>query len=288
MKLNSTQKQLLVDIANIKKTTASSQSAQALADELHIGRKQGNHTIIYSTADAEIAKHWCERYGIDTNSYQPKQSSRSTKAKQEFKEKGAGVFVYKTFVPHKSIGDVFINGALLSMPSEGFHLLRPEDVKQIKAEGILVIENLDTFLVNATFFAPLVPKNTMIVYRGSPQFGGNNEGAIAKWRTNFQIPVIGFYDYDLSGLIKMMEWPWDSFILPKTDSIKKSGLKANFEDLKQQKNELVIKFPNGTPGWMQKYYDFFQDLDGSFTQERLISHDIEFECIERQEVIVND
>lgn len=272
--------QLLVDIANVKITKAKSKTAQALKDELHLGESIGHQHFHYSPIDRQQARQWCEKLGIDPATYDPGQSSRAALGSQRVKEKRSGLTIFSEFVCVKPLnGHPEIDGVPLTMPGKGHVTIRPQDVQTVKADALLVVENLETFVqqLNQEHLLTLLPKHTLAIFRGSPQFGGNSEVHARTWSHAFSIPRIGFYDYDLAGLIKAAEQNHDSIVLPIHKHIEELDLKGNCEDFFRQENEVFLKFPEGTPGWLRFHSSFFNRRGGSFTQERLLNQGVEFQ-----------
>jgi hypothetical protein len=271
---------LLLSIANRQKSSIKmSATSSTLHAKYAIGKAQSRDKIVYSSSDVKIAREWCERLGIDHKTYDPQQTTRSQMGKQQASEKSSGISVYSRFVPVRALGNVKVNDKALCIPDCGFALLTPQEVFAISATAILLVENLETFARQIHMLADILPTNCLVVFRGSPQFGGNNEKIVSAWRNEYDLPVISFFDYDISGLIKQSEGSWDSWVLPKKSALISTKITGNFEDLAKQMNELNAKLPK-VPKWLESHLEMFDELKGSITQERLLAFGIDMEIAE--------
>jgi hypothetical protein len=276
---NQHQINLLVAIAQRKKMVIkNSLSSNALLENCGIGKPRAKNMITYESSDVKTAKEWCAKLGIEYKTYDPKTGTREERGLQQAKEKGSSITVYSEFVPVKVIGDVQVNGYPIFLPNCGFALLTPSEVESVAADSIVLVENLETFTNQMDKVRGVLPVNCLIVFRGSRQFGGNTEKTVLKWRKDNNLPVISFYDYDISGLIKQSEREWDHWLLPKTSCLKFKKLTGNFEDLENQRKELALKYRKA-PNWLSAHIALFELLGGSFTQERLIGHGVELEVV---------
>lgn len=271
--------QLIVNIANFKTIEARSKTAQVLKEEFNIGTSQGKQKYTYNMSDRQNANQWCEKWGINPTTYNSSQLSRSELGLQRVSEKKSSLTIFNQFACIKPLnGCPKINGIPLLVPNKSHLNVRPQDVQKIEANALLVVENLETFVeqLDCKNVTALLPEDTLAIFRGSPQFGGNMELLAKSWSHKFSLPRIGFYDYDLSGLIKASEQNFTSIILPIRQHIEQINLKGNSEDFFRQENEIFSKFSGKTPAWLKLHSTFFQSRGGSFTQERLIAHGVEF------------
>lgn len=272
--------QLLVDIANFKITNAKSKTAQMLKAEFNLGEPLGHQQYNYYSSDRQKARQWCEKLGINPATYNPAQASRADLGHQRVNEKKSGMTIFSEFACVKPLnGAPEINGEALKVPRKSHISIRPQDVQSLKAGALLVVENLETFVeqLDCKRLLALLPEHTLALFRGSPQFGGNTEVLAREWSRTFSIPRIGFYDYDLSGLIKASEQRHDFVVLPVLGQIEALGLKGNHEDFFRQENEIFSKFFGDIPRWLKLHSSFFTNRGGSFTQERLLAHGVEFQ-----------
>jgi hypothetical protein len=269
----------LVGIAQRKKAVVKRSSAtDTLLKKYGIGQEKAKNMIGYDSSDVQTAIDWCDRLGIDFRTYDSKAGTREERGLQQANEKGSSVSVYSKFIPITTFGEVMINGVIICMPDCGFALITPSEVKSIVADGILLVENLETFTNQIDRIRHILPVNCLVVFRGSRHFGGNTEKSVLRWRNEYTLAVTSFYDYDISGLIKQSERDWDYWILPKMTALTSSRLTGSFEDLEKQKNELNLKH-HETPIWLASHIEVFERLGGSFTQERLIGNSIELEIV---------
>jgi len=276
---NQHQINLLVAIArHIKTSVKRSASADKILKNYGIGHAKAKNMIAFDSSDVQAARDWCARLGIDYKTYDSSPGSREDRGTQQAREKGSSVAVYSKFIPVRAFGQVKINGIVMSMPDCGFSLLTPSEVTSITADGILLVENLETFTNQVDKIKGILPFNCLVVFRGSRHFGGNTEKSVLKWRREYKLSVLSFYDYDIAGLIKQSERDWDQWILPNINELDVSELTGNFEDLENQKKELNHKYRD-TPFWLISHIELFERKGGSFTQERLIGNGIKLEIV---------
>ncbi|MFK3862810.1 MULTISPECIES: DUF7281 domain-containing protein [Pseudoalteromonas] len=280
--------QLLVDIANYKITEAKTKAAEEISILYNIGEFIGSKKFKYSSDDRTKARQWCEILGIKPATYNLDQSSRAEVGKHRAREKKSGINVFSEFACFKPLtGMPKVNGLPIHIPPLSHANIRPQDVQSIDADALFVIENLETFVEQLTclLIDEKLPQSSIAIFRGSPHFGGNMEKVANKWGKEFNIPRYGFYDYDISGLIKAVEQKYDYLLLPSTEQIIDFNIKGNFEDLNQQQMELYLKFNNTPPHWLKKHIDLFKNMGGSFTQERLVSLGVSFSLVPMESVI---
>ncbi|MCT8878642.1 MAG: hypothetical protein DI594_17745 [Shewanella oneidensis] len=271
---------LLVDIANFKITTASSKTAQVLKEEFNLGESLGHQQYSYDSSDRQKARQWCEKLGINPATYHPTQASRAELGIQRVREKKSGLTIFSKFACIKPLtGAPEINGESFKVPGKSHINIRPQDIQSMMAGALLVVENLETFVeqLGCERLLALLPEHTLALFRGSPHFGGNTEVLAKAWSRTFSIPRIGFYDYDLAGLVKISEQKHDFAVLPVPGHIEELGLKGNHEDFFRQENEVFTKFLGCTPEWLKMHSSFFKSRGGSFTQERLLTQGVQFQ-----------
>ncbi len=280
--------QLLVDIATFKRSKAKSKAAEELKAQCNLGDHLGQLQYQYSSDDRKNARLWCIKLGITPETYNATQQSRAKMGHQRVNEKKAGIAIFSEFVCVKPLnGEPEINGNPLKVPGKSHISIRPQDVLSLKASALVVVENLETFIeqLDCEQLVALLPVHTLAIFRGSPQFGGNCEVLAREWSKQYSIPRIGFYDYDLAGLVKASEQKHDFLILPVQDHINTIGLKGNHEDLYRQENEIFQKYPVKTPEWLNLHRSFFTTHGGSFTQERLIAHGVKLQLMALKGVV---
>lgn len=263
-----------------------SASTDKILENYSIGQARAKNMIAFDSSDVQAAKDWCAKLGIDYKTYDSSPGSREERGTQQASEKGSSVAIYSKFVPVRAFGQVKLNNIPLGMPNCGFLLITPSEVTSITADCILLVENLETFTKQVDAIKDMLPLNCLVVFRGSRHFGGNTEKSVLKWRREYKLFVLSFYDYDIAGLIKQSERDWDQWILPNINELELSELTGNFEDLENQKKELNHKYRD-IPLWLSNHVELFERKGGSFTQERLIGHGIKLEIVSPcSEVIV--
>ncbi|WP_193330673.1 DUF7281 domain-containing protein [Pseudoalteromonas ulvae] len=271
---------LVVGIASNRVRDASSKAAADLYRMQLIGTPAGGKRFSYQSCDRSSAMKWCELNGINPATYDPSKGTRQSMGEQRVFEKKSGVSLFSNFLCIKSLGECsYINDVALSNPGQGHLCIRASDIKNISADAIMVVENFETFLDQIDFIdSQLLPSRTLVIFRGSPQFGGKAEPISVKLASEFNLLRIGFYDYDVSGLIKQYELAYDFCLIPSKSDIAKLDIKPNRLDFEKQLKEFYVKYPSRVPPlWMQGHLDFFEAAGGSFVQERLIGAGVGFQ-----------
>ena len=272
----------MVGIANNRVRESSTKAESDLYRMQLIGTPAGGKRYLYHSSDRLSALGWCELNGISPDSYDSSAGSRQSMGKQRVFEKKSGVALFNDFLCIKSIGECsYINGEPLSTPGKGHLCIRASDIRSISSDALLVVENLETFIDQIdSIDSQLLPKRTLVLFRGSPQFGGRAEPVSVKLASEFNLLRIGFYDYDMSGLIKQYELNYDYCLLPNEREIIKLKIKPNRSDFEKQMKEFYFKYPNrSVPNWMLSHLNFFEFAGGSFVQERLIGSGVKFELV---------
>jgi len=276
---------ILVRVAKFNFRETKSASGVKLWELYKLGKKDID-CIKYSMSDAILASKICDEIGVDrngitTNAKGVGDMSRSELAKSRVYEKKNGVSVFSEFICVKKLsGNVSINGITIETPLLSHISIKPGSIFEVKAGAILIVENLETFVNQIqNMKCAQLPTDVLVVFRGSPQFGGNAERAAKALSEEYEIPIYGFYDYDISGLIKSKEQNLDGYLLPNTDSLVDSGVVGNGADYQKQQKELFLKYSKRDSSWIEPHLDVFEKINGSLVQERICELGIELVII---------
>lgn len=167
---------------------------------------------------------------------------------------------------------ILINNELI--PNYSFmHLeMSIDDLSSIDCQHLLLVENIEAFsairAVNIT-----IPSSTLVIYRGDTQ-SESGVKFIKKARKLNKLIKVGVYaDFDPAGLEIALSITPDLIIMPCISSL--SIIKGDKQGYIKQFHQIKSSYP----AILGIHIDSLKELKASYTQERLIAHNIKHEII---------
>ncbi|TNC80860.1 MAG: hypothetical protein C9356_12100 [Oleiphilus sp.] len=249
-----------------------------LSDRLH--REWGIGTSVlkrnqytYNHRDVEIIQSRLEQAGITLGQDISFGGSRSDIAAQMVSEKVGADPVFAQPMCMKVIAPGVSINAMNVVPTGTGHLQYDlSDIKEIRAEAMVIVENLETFkrLDDVKFNFPV--EGYLFIWRGGPKSKlslPNTQPIVKQLGTTHHVPTGFFGDYDLKGLIMADELGGAFCILPSLDELLNAQLQGNAKDYQNQWEEFCAKrsmLAKNVP--LEPYIAFLLDKRQSYTQER--------------------
>jgi hypothetical protein len=266
MNLTPIQIQFLRRLANEKpETSTTTKVAEFFSEDQRIGVRVGRR-FEYSPKDHDRAVLLLVNHGLSLVSL-PAGATRAQAIERPGVSEKVG-----TVAPHdNSVAVKCANGICRlgeeSLPRTGYTVLTLEQALQVRADRIMVVENLESFrwLARASWI-DYQDLNVLAIYRGDPRFKINEALRLVLARTE---PVWTYFDFDPAGLAMSSALPrLERLILPTQDllthlirSAEASQLFSN--QLKQYEGTL----DNLTSGPVQEAWRLMKSLRSGIPQE---------------------
>ena len=217
MTLTPIQIQFLRRLANEKPATStSSKVAEFFSVDQRIGIRVGRR-FEYSSRDHDRADLLLVNHGLSLVSLPAGATRAQAIGRPGISEKVG------TAAPHaNSIAVKCANGICRlgeeSIPHTGYAVLTLEQALLVRADRIMVVENLESFRWLArTSWIDYEDFNVLAIYRGDPRFKVDDAQRMVLARPE---PVWAFFDFDPAGLGMSLDLPrLERLILPPHDSL---------------------------------------------------------------------
>jgi len=246
--------------------------------------KSGKNEYVYTYDDIKVIESLFLRSGIDSSKEIIFGGSRTETAKHIVNEKLGASSVFPNPICMKVLENgVLINGRPVHNTGVGHIQFNYQDIENIDARGIVLVENLDTIRLLDNIIFDMDTRGLLFVWRGGP-FSRlsmpNTQKAVIKLCQDNKLAIGYFGDYDLKGLIIGMELKGEFVILPKLIELREKNVKGSEIDYAKQLDEYNAKKDSiNAVEAFTSHASYLLAIKKSFTQERMCALDVTHEFV---------
>lgn len=167
---------------------------------------------------------------------------------------------------------VQLNGQPLPYMEGAFVSIPKADIQHIDARCLLLVENKQAFESLFKVQGDYCRDGILAVYRGDPSAPYGQQWVCAAVDA-FGIPLAAYMDFDPSGLSMGLSCGASSLLLPKPEAL--SHLEGSAQDFRNQHLQWeALRGGEGYTDVLAPWVHYLGCRRASFTQERLIAHNI--------------
>jgi len=274
---------VILDIVNNgKREKRQGKVTNDLKESYGIGTKSGcGNKFRYCARDVQVLHKLLDNIGIDPKKPPISKSSRTDNGSKTNNEKlGAGTLFSNPICIKVTESGSVLNNVELTPTGIAHIQINLDDINDIRAQSIILIENLDTFKQIGQSMIDMNLNGVIFVWRGSIS-GVTNEDGIKVVKTisvpNTEKAVnelacqyaisLGYYgDFDIAGLNIASRLDLDYLILPSVKEL--NDVRGNKELYQKQQGIKTNSWQKAFSEAVENHVDFLTDKKQAYTQER--------------------